>query len=393
MIPKSLVYRVYGGSLAIAMNVKNNRVAVLQDEALDYWQRMTDASHAGGFDQSHPVFRQLVAAGILDPPAGYSEGPPSHSIGGASAAAQEVDLGVVNYWAFKNHIPLSGHFELTAQCNLRCQHCYCVFKKRDSLSTRQVCDIVDDLQRSGTLGLVLTGGEIFFREDILEILQHLQDRKFVLRLNTNGTLIDGTVLKTLAGFSNIYRIHVSLYSPEPDIHDQIVNSKGAFQKSLNALRLLQEAGFNLRINCSVMKSNLSTYQGLAREIGDPLGIPVHYDSAIYPRDDGSVQNQEAQQISREQFGEFWKFHSARLGAAPESPKDKKLCKAGYSFFSICEDGSLYPCLKMKRFYQNPLGNLASDSFQDIWNRSEGVLRIRQAMEQKLRGCSVCDLNL
>jgi MoaA/NifB/PqqE/SkfB family radical SAM enzyme len=379
MIPKELVYRIYGDSLAIIMNVKTKRVVLLQKEPLHFWKMITNK-----VDYSEPIFDRLVGLGILDKPSAPTLTTGQH--------AQEVDFGAVNLWAFKNHIPISGHFELTGRCNLRCRHCYCVFnKKKDSLTTEKIFEILDNLKESGTFGLVLTGGELFCRKDILDILKYLSEKKFVVRINSNGTLINKTVVKEMEGFSNIYRIHISLYSSEPDVHDWITNVPGSYHKTLKALHLLKEAGIDLRINCSIMKSNFNTYKQIKYEIGDRMGIPVHYDSVIFPKDDGGTENLE-EHLDDEQLNAFLRFKSDHE-PQNKSPYKPKLCKAGFSFFSICEDGRLFPCLKMKRLYRNPLGNLSSDSFDDIWQGSKSIQKIRDSLNKKLRECDVCDLTI
>ncbi len=401
-IPEHLVYRIYGDALAVVMDVPAKRVVLLQKEALDAWRKAEAGAHLSPDEAGDPIYGRLADLGVVKiRDRSRRATPESQGTAASGNGVREVDLGVVNYWAFKNHIPISGHFELTELCNLRCRHCYGLFEKdRDALDTDTVRRILDELQQSGTLGLVLTGGEIFLRRDILDILSHLRERKFVLRINTNGTLIDEAMVRCLAPLDNIYRIHISLYGADPEVHDGIVNRGGAFHKTLRALHMLKEAGFDLRINCSVMRSNVDTYQEIHHRIGEPMGIPVHYDSTIYPKDDGSTDNLE-EQIDDDQLRDFARFKARLAGngkeweaknPAPKKPQ-RKLCKAAFSFFSICEDGSLYPCLKMKRLYRQPVGNLATESFGHIWKGSPKVLKIRNALDKKLRECDICDLSI
>lgn len=387
MIPRAVVYRIYGDSLAVVINVKTRRVVLLQGQALQFWQAIVDESQVAPPDPSHPLYARLADLDMLDSPT--ERPPPGAEERTLSQQAQEIDLGVLTLWAFKNHIPMSGHFELTGRCNLRCRHCYGLFNTRkDTLSTEQVVRILDDLRDCGTLGLVLTGGELFFRKDMLDILRHLYEQKFIVRINSNGTLIDEAVVSAMQGLANIYRIHISLYSSEPEIHDQITNAPGSYDKTLRALQLLQAAGFDVRINCSVMKSNIDTFQKVRDDIGEPMGIPVHFDSEIFPKDDGGTENL-VERLDAEQLQQFMRGHA--INKAP--PHKQKLCKAGFSFFSICEDGSLLPCLKMKRVYRYPLGQLTTSSFREIWQDSETVLGIRESINNQLEGCNLCDLGI
>jgi len=143
----------------------------------------------------------------------------------------------------------------------------------------------------------------------------------------------------------------------------------------------------------LMQSNFGSYQGVQQEIGDRLGVPVRYDPMIFPKDDGSEGNL-TEKLDDQQFAKFCAFKKQMMLDKEETqPKKPKLCKAGFSFFSICEDGAMYPCLKMKKFYQNPLGNLATESMVDIWNGSPTIHNIRDSLSTKLRECDICDLSI
>lgn len=385
MIAQAVVYRIYGDALAVLMNVKTRQVALLQGPSLQFWKECVQADEP---DRHHPLYARLQNLGMLGEPA---ELPPSRPHANTrdehAHTIDTIDIGALHLWAFKNHIPLSGHFELTSRCNLRCRHCYGLFEtKQDTLNTEQVCRILDDLRDNGTLGLVLTGGELFFRKDILDLLRYLEAQKFVVRINSNGTLIDETVVRALQELSNIYRIHISLYSSEPEIHDQITNAPGSYHKTLHALHLLRAAGFDLRINCSVMKANYATYHKVRDEIGDPLGIPVHFDTEIFPRDDGGTDNL-VERLDAAQLQQYMRAQTRPNAAAPRP----KLCRAGFSFFSICEDGRLLPCLKMKRLSRYPLGRLTEHSFGEIWQGSHAVLTLREHINHQLDACDLCEL--
>lgn len=394
MIPEKLIYRIYGDTLAVIMDIKANRIVLLRNEPLRLWKALLKKDHITSFDLSNPGLQRLAGLGLV----GQSllTDPLYVSVETENRDIPALDFNVMTLWAFKNRIPISGHFELTNRCNLRCRHCYCVFDKTDdSLTTEAIFRILADLRNNGTLGLVLTGGEIFMRRDIAEILHYLQENKFVVRLNTNGTLIDEYTMKWFGLLSNVYRIHISLYSAEPVVHDRITGMSGSYYKTLRTLHLLKEAGFNLRINCCLMKSNFAGYKKVKEEIGDRLGIPVRFDPVIFPRDDGRDDNL-AEAFDEGQMKEYDASKAAEyaLRRGQLTPERKtKLCKAGFSFFSICEDGRLYPCLKMKRYYRNPLGNLAETSLESVWHESEPVKKIRDSMMNKLRDCDICDLEV
>lgn len=390
-IPAGAIYRVYGDTLGVLINTESMSVTLLQGEALGLWRQIISPEIFSVPSGKSPVLEELLGSGAL----AHGDAPERGSAVKEKTAVppDEIDSSLFQYWAFKNHVPVSGHFELTGRCNLRCKHCYCLFEnKRDTLSTEQVINIIDDLYESGTFSLVLTGGEIFFRPDIMDILEHLNRRQFLLRLNTNGTLLTEKHVRQLEGYENIYRTHISLYGHTAEIHDRITGSTGSFAKTMNTINMLSEAGMRMRINCSVMNYNYESYKFIRTEIGDPLGIPVHFDSAIFPKDDGSTDNQQVMLDNEKQL-EMMRYVKEDKSYKFDTPKVRKLCKAGFAFFSICEDGSLYPCLKMKRYYKRPLGNLCDSSMKDIWRGSQDVLRIRKELGRALETCDICELKI
>lgn len=382
-VPNHLIYRHYGDD-SILINNRSKKTVFLTGTAQTIWRQLLENKT---FEiENQPILQKLCDLGFVDD----KSIKPTTTKQIANKTFKTSELSAINLWSFRNNIPISGHFELTGRCNLRCLHCYCTFEqKRDALSTQDVFQIIDDLHDAGTLGLVLTGGEVFLRRDIGDILQYLQEKRFILRINTNATLLDEKLLKLVADLTNIYRLHVSLYGAEPDVHDAVTKVKGSFKKTLANLITLKEAGHDLRINCSVMKTNIESYQDLRTKIGNELGIPVHFDPFIFPKDDGTTDNL-SEQISDDMFSDYDSFVGRIETTEPKKPK---LCKAAFSFFSIDEMGNVYPCLKMKKSMVHPLGKLPQERFSDIWQSSKQVKEIRATLTNKLRNCAVCEVEI
>jgi len=101
--------------------------------------------------------------------------------------------------AVREQIPIVVHIDLTYRCNLRCIHCYLTGgKKQLECSTEEIKDILKQLAEAGTLYLTLSGGEIFLRKDLPEIVRYARKLHFAIRLLTNGTLIDEAMVDEIA---------------------------------------------------------------------------------------------------------------------------------------------------------------------------------------------------
>lgn len=368
---------------------------VLQGEALEAWKEMGDRIPTPD-ELANPLIDRLARIGIL---AAANRENLVHE--GFSALPDEClpspvdifDQKVLSMWAFQNRIPLTAHLELTSRCNLQCIHCYCVPRKgRECLNTEEMIRVIDSLANQGTFFLVLTGGEIFARNDVFELLEYIESRQFVVRLNTNGTLLDAKRLSKLSSFNNIYRVHVSLYGSKPEVHDSITQVKGSFLLTLKSLENLASIGIPTRINCSVMRYNFEDIPNIKREIADRLGFPIRFDSAIYPRDDGSTDNLDIK-LSPSQETAFKSFNSVSQPNDSIEEDLPSLCKAGFSFLSVSEDGSVYPCPKMRKVSAACIGNIALTPLSKLWNNSQQLTKLRSRIDRQLSQCDVCNVQI
>ena len=139
-------------------------------------------------------------------------------------------------------IPLMSVLELTRRCNLKCLHCYIDQPKtyKNELSTAEIKSIISQLAKAGSMSLIFTGGEVFLRDDILELSSFARSLGFDLRIFTNGTLIDGNIAAGLAKIG-ISGIEISLYGKR-QTHDKITGVTGSFKKAMKAINVFKEHG-------------------------------------------------------------------------------------------------------------------------------------------------------
>ena len=111
----------------------------------------------------------------------------------------------------ETRIPINGTIEITFRCNLRCAHCYCSYEsKKEEMSYKEICHIFDEIADAGCLWLVITGGELFLRDDFLDIYTYAKKKGLIITLFTNGTLITPYIADYLKEYSP-FAIEISLY--------------------------------------------------------------------------------------------------------------------------------------------------------------------------------------
>lgn len=146
---------------------------------------------------------------------------------------------------------------LTDRCNLRCVYCIpegvSLCRHEELLSFEEIERLVKIFAELGIKKVRLTGGELFLRRNIMELVKKIGKIEGIseLSVTTNGVLLSENIdeLKS-AGVKNI---NISIDSLDEDNYERICGSK-SLAKVLKGLDEAYNAGFNVKINCVPIKS-------------------------------------------------------------------------------------------------------------------------------------------
>jgi radical SAM protein with 4Fe4S-binding SPASM domain len=139
--------------------------------------------------------------------------------------------------------PLKLTFALTYWCQYRCKTCNIWQRKPvDELSTQEVFDFIDRNRQISWLDL--TGGEIFLRKDIGEILERLVvtwKRLVILHFPTNGFLTDAIARSAarIAGKGTAQIIVTVSVDGDEALNDELRGIKGGFRRQVETFRALR----------------------------------------------------------------------------------------------------------------------------------------------------------
>ena len=307
----------------------------------------------------------------------------------------------------EKHRPLSVHFDLTYRCNERCVHCYLDHDDHGELTTAECLQVLGDLARSGALFLTFSGGEIFLRPDLYEILAAARRLHFDISLKTNALLVTPERAARL-GELGVRRVQISVYSDIPAVHDAITKVPGSLQRTLAAIPILLQHGLQVKLACPLMRENLLAYRGVMA-LAEKLGVPYILDLTITPMMDGSsgplahrasvssllpVLQDARQQACKpqptsatERPESVWPLGSA-VSSGIESPAYQDLpCSAGHNSCYISPYGDVFPCVQLPQ----AAGNLRREKFDDIWYHAPQLERLRAIRESQLPICSRCEI--
>lgn len=158
-------------------------------------------------------------------------------------------------------------------CNLKCS--YCVAKSgpnapRRALGMENVKRLVDEAVELGFEHIFFTGGEPFLLNEIYEMLAYSSSRIKTTVL-TNAMLLRGTRLEKLCAIANDNLIvQVSLDGGRPEDHDAY-RGPGTWEKTVEGIKLLQAAGFRVRLGTTETPANSAHLDKLC-EFHRSLGI-------------------------------------------------------------------------------------------------------------------------
>jgi radical SAM protein with 4Fe4S-binding SPASM domain len=309
----------------------------------------------------------------------------------------------------QKHRPLSVHFDLTYRCNERCVHCYLDHDDHGELTTAECLKVLDDLARSGALFLTFSGGEIFLRPDLYEILAAARRLHFDISLKSNALLVTPERAARLREFG-VRRVQISVYSDIPAVHDAITKVPGSLQRTLAAIPILLEHGMQVKLACPLMQENLMAYRGVMA-LAEKLGVPYILDLTITPMMDGSsgplahrasvssllpvLRDPALHACKAQPSAEAASavnalppaFGSAVSSGIESLAYEDLPCSAGHNSCYISPYGDVFPCVQLPQ----AAGNLRREKFEDIWYHAPQLERLRAIRESQLPTCAGCEI--
>ena len=291
-------------------------------------------------------------------------------------------------------IPLGVQLDLTYRCNERCIHCYLDHDDHGEMTTAEILGLLDQLAAAGTFFLNISGGEIFMRPDLFEIVEYARKLQFSVKLKTNAVMIRAAKAKRIAAL-NVESVQVSLYSHDAATHDQITKLPGSFKRTMEGVRFLRDAGVKVIFANVLMKQNADHYKQV-QALADDMGIRYEVDATITPMMDGDRSildlNMDAGRLAGVMHDTSLLGDQAeRLLSPPSGPTPMEEayetlhCSAGHTACYVSPYGDVYPCVQ----FPYKVGSVREQRFIDIWRDSPQLNEVRAIRVSDLNGCSSC----
>jgi radical SAM protein with 4Fe4S-binding SPASM domain len=278
---------------------------------------------------------------------------------------------------------ISLFIRVADRCNHTCEHCFEVQGHRGELDTASVIAIIDRAVENGLLFLTLSGGEITLRSDLLEILEHAHARHLAVTLKTNAYLVTEELASRLAELA-VWRVQVSLYAADPEIHDAITKVPGSHARTVNGVKLLRRNGISVSLSYTQMSRNVHELEPM-RALAAGLGVNLARSDQLAPMENGeSLRDLRAPADALLEQAKAFSFDFS--ADAQRRARGGGTCRVGQGHLSVDPNGEVFPCSMLAV----SLGNAVNQPLAEI-AASETARFIQSLNSESLHGCRDCAL--
>jgi len=268
--------------------------------------------------------------------------------------------------------------------------------RSSELTYQEHCLILDEITEAGCLWLLLTGGEIFAREDFLDIYTYAKQKGLLITLFTNGMLITPTIANYLVQWPP-YSIEITIYGHTKETHERVTQLPGSFERTMRAIRLIMERKLPLILKTMVLTVNRNELRKMRRFVEGDLGLQFRYDAMINPRIDFSqsplsvrLSPQEVVELDlkdperKTEWGKFCEHFHGPLHD-PSRPDELYKCGGGLNSFAIDPTGLLSTCV----LWHGDSYDLKKGSFREGWDQF--LFQVSQKKITRMTKCVACPI--
>lgn len=341
----------------------------------------------------------------------------------AAPAPRSPPLPAEDY-SWLREAPRALDLSLTGRCNLRCAYCFYADEMagRRDLPAERWLAFFRELAGLAVRSLTLSGGELFTRSDLWELLDGLVAARMRYSILTNGTLV---AEETIAQLDRAHRrrrldaIQVSIDGSCAAIHDAS-RGTGSFEKAMRGLRLLKAAGFPATARVTVNRHNVGDLERTFRLLLDDVGLARVGTNDAMPMGTGCArredivllpeQRPEAMRtlvrLEREYPGRIqatagslalWHMFREMEEAKASGVKTRRWkmgclssCGCMFAKLAVHHDGMIVPCNMLAAA---ALGTLGETPLRSIWQDHPRLKEMRGRGEipmDQVPGCAGCE---
>ncbi len=299
--------------------------------------------------------------------------------------------------------PYKITFAVTYSCNSRCK--ICGIWKRESKNELKKEEIKKFFKKNKIPWVNLTGGEVFLREDIVDIVSSMKGT-YLLNLTTNGILTEkiNRNCKKIKNLVPKFIVTVSIDGPR-ELHNEL-RGVNCWKNAVETYKKLRENKIECYIGYTISKYNIdeikNTFNEIKKEIPElkmeDFHINFYHESDLYFNNKGETNKNKKYEKKLEK--KLLDFIKIKKGLNPVSFIERKFlklsgnyiktgncplkCKSLNSSCFIDPKGNVYPCT----IFNKKIGNIRETEYDlnKIWNSKKSKETRKEIKEGKCPGC-------
>lgn len=298
---------------------------------------------------------------------------------------------------------------LTNRCNLKCPYCgrnenkdnECIKKE---LSNEEWLEIFKDAKTVGLKKVNMTGGEIFCRNNTLELIKKTIDLGLNVSIETNGTMITEEQIKELSNYKEHLSMSISLDGINSETNDT-TRGAGSFEKTFKTINIIKNYQIPLRIITVLSKNNYDEIPKLAKTIHEELGLGfrllpniIEYGKGVTANEEYGVPYSKVKELMDNFYFDFLRKHAddenltveLNMALIPIDIYRHSFCPWGRAMLGIGYSGNVALCHVASDNNMFIFDNVRNNKISDIWKYNEKLLKFVNANPDNLKGvCGNC----
>ena len=156
--------------------------------------------------------------------------------------------------------------ELTKRCNLLCRYCYAGTEQgsRAFIDYERLCGFLESFVGSGGRKVLLTGGELFLHDRVLDIIKYASRLGLIVDIFTNGTLVTDAHIDVIG--KRVNQVFLSLDGPQ-SVQDRLSGTPGSFDRVRETAVKFAGSGVATNLQSMIVPENLNDFGWLLDILG------------------------------------------------------------------------------------------------------------------------------
>jgi radical SAM protein with 4Fe4S-binding SPASM domain len=332
------------------------------------------------------VLSRLTDSGILT-----QNGSVSPSLGGESH--QSLIPCLSNYDLPRGRLdrPLGVNIALTNRCVTDCRYCYAERNKCRELSISQLCTIFDELVANEIYIVDITGGDLFARADVLDVLAEMVKRQFVFFVSTKS-YISPEVSERLScmgiGKPELDQHHIrplqfSVDSADHTTASYLVRRPNYLESTVKSIKNVIRAGCSPRVKSVLTSRNANGVEDVV-ELFANLGVCdfqfVQYGRSYFRHDDSLFLTFEQKKGLLETTNTLKvRFPHITISVQEDTSfggvrrstwdqwRQRAVCSGGRTNMVVKPNGDVTLCDQMPHRREYVMGNVLTQGVLNVWN--------------------------